>query len=147
MYTIQKVCKAPQQSHSRFPDAAFDLIVLKSVFTHLRPDAVQNYLKETRRMLSPDGRCLGTFFLLNGQQPSGAKAAEPSIHFKFGDDDWRFAQQEMPELAIAYPESRLEEMAGSAKLHIHSKHYGYWSGRPDGLSYQDIVLFDAAGVD
>ena len=54
----------------RFPfaDRSFDLILLKSVFTHMRPPDVSNYLGEVSRLMKNNGRCLATFFLLNDAQ-------------------------------------------------------------------------------
>src|SRR5829696_4204738 len=51
-----------------FEDRSFDLILLKSVFTHMRPAEVSNYVSEVARLLKKNGRCLATFFLLNDEQ-------------------------------------------------------------------------------
>ena len=47
-----------------FPDATFDFVCATSVFTHMLPAGVANYLREIRRVLRPGGRCLATFFVL-----------------------------------------------------------------------------------
>jgi len=54
-------------SEYEFPyeDASFDFVLLTSVFTHLLPDEVQNYLSEIERVLAPGERCFASFFLLN----------------------------------------------------------------------------------
>src|SRR5215207_3304195 len=59
----------------RFPfeDGTFDLILLKSVFTHMRSPDVSNYLSEVARLLTSNGRCLATFFLLNEEQATLAR--------------------------------------------------------------------------
>jgi ubiquinone/menaquinone biosynthesis C-methylase UbiE len=38
---------------------------MKSLFTHIRPAEVENYLREMARVLKPGGRCLAAFFMLN----------------------------------------------------------------------------------
>src|SRR6202165_3745879 len=123
-----------------FPSASFDIIVLKSVFTHLRPEEVQTYLAEVSRLLAQNGVCLGTFFLMNDVQQSFHQKGRNSIDFRFGDGSWRYAIRDMPELAIAYREAELHQMAAGAHLTLKHTYYGSWSGRPDGLSYQDILL-------
>ncbi len=45
----------------------FDLVVLTSVFTHLLPDDLQNYLAEIARVMKPGARCFITYFLLNSE--------------------------------------------------------------------------------
>jgi SAM-dependent methyltransferase len=54
-------------SEYEFPyaEASFDFVLLTSVFTHLLPDEVENYLSEIERVLAPGGRCFASFFLLN----------------------------------------------------------------------------------
>jgi SAM-dependent methyltransferase len=54
-------------SEYRFPygDEKFDLIFLKSVFTHMLPEDVEHYTKEIMRTLKTEGRALITLFLLN----------------------------------------------------------------------------------
>src|SRR6185369_17610352 len=42
---------------------SFDVVLLKSVLTHMRPAEVENYLREVARLLKETGRCLVTFFL------------------------------------------------------------------------------------
>lgn len=45
-----------------YPDASFSFVFLTSVFTHMLPADVQNYLREIRRVMTQDGRCFATFF-------------------------------------------------------------------------------------
>jgi SAM-dependent methyltransferase len=54
-------------AEARFPyaDASFDFVFQISVLTHLLPDAMALYLRETARVLRPGGRSYITFFLLN----------------------------------------------------------------------------------
>ena len=47
-------------SEYEFPyeDASFDFVLLTSVFTHLLPNEVENYLSEIQRVLAPGGGVL-----------------------------------------------------------------------------------------
>jgi SAM-dependent methyltransferase len=75
-------------SEYRFPfeDDTFDLIFLTSVFTHLVPEDVQNYLSEISRLLKPDGVCFSTWFLLGhdaGVKYMNAHSKEGRVGFGF----------------------------------------------------------------
>ena len=119
-----------------FADQSFDLILLKSVFTHMRPPEVSNYLSEVARLLKSDGRCLATFFLLNDEQAKGAN----DLAFNYGEGEWRYVHEHSPESAVAYDESFVMKLLEKYGLVVEKKMYGRWSGREDGLSYQDILL-------
>jgi SAM-dependent methyltransferase len=123
-----------------FGDRSFDLILLKSVFTHMRPPEVSNYLSEVARLLKSDGRCLATFFLLNDEQASLANRGANDLSFNFGEGEWRYVHEHSPESAVAYDESFVMELLEKYGLVVEKRFYGRWSGREDGLSYQDILL-------
>ncbi len=128
-----------------FPPASFDLILLKSVFTHMRPAEVARYLHEIGRLLDGDGCCLATFFLLNDTQQRLAAEGRNAFDFRFGDDAWRYIDETSPETAVAFEERTLSEMLEQAGLRLRGPiRYGSWSGRDDGLSFQDILLIEWA---
>ena len=54
-------------SEYRFPfkDESFDFIFLYSVFTHMLPEDVENYMKEIYRILKKGGKCSISYFLIN----------------------------------------------------------------------------------
>jgi hypothetical protein len=126
-----------------FEAEGFDLILLKSVFTHMRPQGVDNYLGETAHLLSQNGRCLATLFLLHEQQRQLAAQGLNQLDFAFGDGPCRSVYKHSPESAIAYDEgfvlSLLEKHGLALKGPIR---YGRWSGLAEGLSYQDILLLE-----
>ena len=122
-----------------FDEGSFDLILLKSVFTHMRPPEVSNYLREVARLLKSNGRCLATFFLLNEEQ---ARLAN-DLEFKYGEGVWRYRLEHSPESAVAYDESHVMELLEQHGLRLQAPvYYGRWAGRKDGLSYQDILLLE-----
>jgi SAM-dependent methyltransferase len=123
-----------------FEDRSFDLILLKSVFTHMRPPEVSNYLSEVARLLKRDGRCLATFFLLNDEQAALASRGANDLAFNFGEGEWRYVHQHSPESAVAYDESFVMQLLEQRGLAVEKRIYGSWSGREDGLSYQDILI-------
>jgi SAM-dependent methyltransferase len=123
-----------------FADCSFDLILLKSVFTHMRPPEVSNYLSEVARLLKRDGRCLATFFLLNDEQAALASRGANDLAFNFGEGEWRYVHEHSPESAVAYDENLVMQLLEKNGLAVEKKIYGHWSGRDDGLSYQDILI-------
>jgi SAM-dependent methyltransferase len=127
----------PDEFRFPFEPSSFDTILLKSVFTHLRPEATRNYVSEIQRLLRPGGCCLSTFFVLDQVATAGFR---PALEFKFGNGEWRYAMRNLPELAIAYSEESIGEMVAWAGLTIEAMHPGSWSGRPGGLSYQDLYV-------
>lgn len=124
-----------------FDDRQFDFIFLTSVFTHMLPEGIKNYLAEIARLLSVEGRALLTFFLLNEPQQALATQGRNAIDFKFGSGVYRTRSEVVLESAVAYDEAFVRDIIDGVSLElVPPVHYGTWSGRPDGLSYQDILL-------
>lgn len=126
--------------HFPFADRSFDLILLKSVFTHMRPPDVSNYLAEVSRLLKNDGRCLATFFLLNDAQARLAQQGANDLAFRYGEGEWRYVHEHSPESAVAYDEAFVMQLLARYGLKVEQCFYGTWTGREDGLSYQDMLL-------
>lgn len=126
-----------------FPDRSFDVILLKSVFTHLRPPEVDLYLREVTRLLSNRGRCLATFFLLNPRQNELEQRGLNEIAFDYGDESFRYAYRNSPESAVAFSESFVMNSLSKHELSLRQPVlYGTWSGLPDGLSFQDMLVIE-----
>ena len=124
-----------------YDSCSFDLILLKSVFTHMRPGEVDNYLGEVARLMKNDGRCLATFFLLNEQQARLAREGKNALPFPYGEGVWRYRYEHSPESAVAYDETYVLELLDKHGLALKTPiQYGHWSGRNDALSFQDILL-------
>jgi ubiquinone/menaquinone biosynthesis C-methylase UbiE len=128
-----------------FDSHSFDVVLLKSVFTHMRPAEVENYLREVARLLKEKGRCLATFFLLNQEQKALAAEGRNVLTFGFGTEDWRYVYEHSPESASAYDESYILNLLAKHGLRLRAPvHYGHWSGRMAGLSFQDILIIERA---
>lgn len=130
-------------SSFRFPyeDSSFDFVFLKSVFTHLLPDAIQNYLAEIRRVLKPTGSSLVTSFLMNAESReliARGKSTLPLIHPFEG---CFVVDQLFPETAVGVPESDFMDWCNdSGPFIVKPVRYGSWCGRANFTSYQDIVI-------
>ena len=130
-------------SSFRFPyeDASFDFIFLKSVFTHLLPDSIQNYLREIKRVIKPSGTCLATLFLINEESTGLIRAGQSTLNLAPYSDGCYVADPKFPETAVGIPESLFLEWCGNMGLIPQMPiRYGSWCSRQQHMSYQDIVL-------
>jgi ubiquinone/menaquinone biosynthesis C-methylase UbiE len=123
------------------PDGSIDFLVMASVLTHMLPQGVDRYLKESARVLKPGtGRCLVSFFLLNEESEAGIEALNASYRFLYRRQDHAVEDPHRPEDAVAYGEDWVVDLIRESDLEIHSIHRGSWSGRPGSLSFQDLVV-------
>jgi SAM-dependent methyltransferase len=126
-----------------FPDGAFSVVVLKSVFTHMVPVDVRHYLDEVSRVLQPGGRAVITYFLLNREAQrfiDGGLASVPMPFDHGGDALCRVANPDVPEQAIAHDEQRVRAFYAEANLAPCEIVFGNWSGRPSLLGLQDLII-------
>ena len=115
-----------------------DIVILKSVFTHLLPDDVTHYLREIRRVLRPSGTALITAFVFDQVDEVVRR------RFPFEADDYRYARADSPESGVAYPRAWLLPAVAAAGLEGTILR-GFW--RPQDvrpIAYQDIVLARSA---
>ena len=129
-------------SEYRFPfeDQSFDFVVLTSVFTHLLPADRDNYISEIARVLRPKGRCFGTFFLLDYEARRRVHDGREAVGFRFERSGYWTNNQRIPEAAVAFEEADVREKFEGNGLQIIEVQYGAWSGRDDGVGWQDIVV-------
>jgi len=130
----------------RFPydSSSFDVAYAASVFTHLVPAAAANYLRETRRVLRPGGRCLFSFFLLDRYRGRGTSSCELYEFEHLIEGGVATHDAERPEAVIAYSRARLEKLAADAGLRVERVLPGYWTASDDAVTNeQDLVVFVA----
>jgi SAM-dependent methyltransferase len=128
----------------RFPcdDESIDFAFATSVFTHMRPPEVKQYLKELRCSLKPDRRAFLTFFIINDVALSFMEQGKSSPAFHAETKGFYTIDSRTPERAIAYSESVIRELCRDAGLLLQEPiRYGSWSGREAILnSHQDVVI-------
>ena len=126
-------------SSFRFPydDGSFDFAIANSVFTHMLPDEVDNYLGELNRVLRPGGVCYLTFFLFDEKTawPTGFGFPHDYGYYRLMDDVVKSAN-------VAFEEKHLRRMTAGHGFKIQQLHFGYWRGLPkaDCKDFQDIVV-------
>lgn len=129
--------------HFHFPykKNSFDFVILLSVFTHMVPKDLENYMREIFRVLKKGGKCFMTFFLLNTYSLSSLHHKRTTIVFPAKYLQYRVLDPRNPECAVAYNEDFIEAILKKSgfqkKLPIH---YGSWSGRKKSWDYQDLII-------
>lgn len=129
----------PEEYNLPFDGATFDFVCLNSVFTHMPPGAVRNYLKEVSRVLKPSGTCFITWYLLNPES-KGLIAEERSI-LAFrprSGEAWSLNGKNWGD--VAYEEGWVRQAYTDCGLAPQNPHFGSWCGRTEFLSGQDIVI-------
>jgi SAM-dependent methyltransferase len=122
-----------------FPNQDFDFIFLGSVFTHLLPDAVEQYLREISRLLRPGGVCVASYFLLNDETRTGVEARRSFMAFPYEHPSGACLLHDVakPEAAVALDEAFVRRQYEHARLRIRDVRRGrWWSGLADD---QDVV--------
>lgn len=127
----------------KFPYEAnsFDLVVLTSVFTHMMPEDVKNYLHEINRVLKSNGKCLVTFFILNNESKTFMKS-NSGFNFEYNFGSYSLMNKDVKEANIAFEENFLTDSIHESNLIIEKTLYGFWSGRPknEAFDYQDTMV-------
>lgn len=132
----------------RFPyeDKSFDFVFLTSVFTHLLPADLENYLSEIARVMRPGATCFITFFILNSESEALISAGKSDFKFKYRYENHAVESEKGPEDAVAYKEQYVRDLFKSTQLEISGPiRFGYWCGRnkfsaKKDVEYQDIII-------
>jgi SAM-dependent methyltransferase len=125
----------------RFPfaDGTFDVVFLGSVFTHLLPDATDNYIREIGRVLAPGGTMVASFFLLDESTRADLAAGRSFMSFDIDHSSklCRLHDASVPEAAVAIDEPFVTRALAQSGLRIRDIRRGRWS---QGISDdQDVV--------
>jgi len=130
-------------SQYKFPyaDETFDFVYLTSVFTHMFPDDVVNYLGEISRVMKKGGTCVISYFIWNDESSSLVHAGKSGINFKRQTDGFFVMDENVPEDATCFSDEFLFGAYAKFGLKITTPiHFGHWCGRDNGLSYQDLLI-------
>ncbi|MCP4766455.1 MAG: class I SAM-dependent methyltransferase [Gammaproteobacteria bacterium] len=129
--------------HYRFPyeDNSFDLVFLKSLFTHMIGPETRAYLSEIARVLKPNAKCFITYYILNDESRRLIKNGSSILDFQHQADGCYTIDPKVPEYTLSFDEKVLRSFYQENNLTIEEPiHFGSWPGREDALSFQDIVI-------
>jgi SAM-dependent methyltransferase len=125
-YNPTAKCRA-STFHFPYPDNSSDFVFLTSVFTHMLPEDLGNYVAEIGRVLKPNGKCFASFFLLTADSLHGMDTPETGRRFPCEQDaHCRVADPDWPEDAVAYDESFVRGLFEKAGLGIEEVVHGSW---------------------
>jgi SAM-dependent methyltransferase len=136
----------PETYRFPFEDGTFDVAYAASLYSHLLPESLSNYLVESRRVLKPGGRCLFSFFLLDFYRGAGTTNAP---FYELGNPLPGYAgvavrSMEHPEEIIGYQSEVIRKVAEGCGLRVERILPGYWSqSQPVQVNEQDMILFEA----
>jgi SAM-dependent methyltransferase len=117
---------------------SFDFVVLSSVFSHMLPDDVTNYLAQIARVLRPGGRAVISCYLLNARKRAAIAPGRSALTFSHAGPGYWAEFAAMPEAAIAYDEAWLRALHEACGLQIVETFEGEWAtSRTQG---QDIII-------
>ena len=120
-------------------DDSVDFAFATSVFSHMEPAAIANYLGETRRVLRPDGRFVATLFVMDEEARRASEHATFSFPHHEGEAWYMTLRPRSANVAIeADAWRRMVDEAGWEHLDVRP---GMWSGRTGPtLDFQDVAI-------
>ncbi len=134
-----------------YQDQSFDFVWLTSVFTHMLPAEVSNYLAEISRMLKPGGRCLFTLFLIPKSDP-GRRLRTAGFDFPHLYSTEPNAASPIawvmdlntPHANVAFAMDWIDQELANHGLVIKHQLLGYWdsSNPANGIDFQDIIVVE-----
>jgi len=123
-----------------FADQEFDLVILGSVFTHMLPADMRQYMSEIARVLKPGGRSTISYFLLNAESErciAEGRSTLPITHEVA--PGCKVLSAAIPERAVAYDQNDILQLYAQYDLKA-TLSYGSWCGRTTYQSYQDMII-------
>jgi SAM-dependent methyltransferase len=121
-----------------YPDAAFDVVVLSSVFTHMLPADMRNYLTEIARVMKPGGRCVISYYLMTPDRRVTTSEGRGAFAFAHRGDGYWAELADMPEAALAYDEPDVLAAFGARDFTIVEYFPGKWADSPN--QSQDVFV-------
>jgi len=124
-------------------DHRYDIVMANSVFTHMLPDGIVNYLGECNRILTTGGRLFCTFFIQPDDLTAGGPVNDSARYtFPHRREGYRVQHNDCDEHVVNYRERDIRKMCESAGFHILDIKWGSWRGNADYVDFQDIVIGD-----
>jgi SAM-dependent methyltransferase len=121
-----------------YPSDSFDFVVLGSVFSHMLPADLSNYLSEIARVLRPGGRAVISCYLLSEAKRAAVKTGGGGFSFSHPGPGYWAEFAALPEAAIAYQEDWMFALYAQNRLTVDEYIPGLWSTQP--VQSQDMII-------
>lgn len=131
----------PYRYRLPFENETFDFVFLASVFTHMLPPGMENYLAEISRVLKVGGRCLMTYFLQNDDTAKLIRSGKSIYRFKHRWGNCVVDKIDSPENVVGYDLDAVYRYLHATGFVLDRPIlFGNWSGRTTGVSFQDMIV-------
>jgi len=126
----------------RFPadNNTFDLAILSSIFTHMLPEEIENYVAELARVLKPGGRCFVTVFLFDNEAESAVATGSTIFDFRHPIGPCLTFDRHAPEEGIACWKQWFLDLVERNGFRIDVLQLGNWRGVRSYEISQDCVV-------
>jgi len=126
----------------RFPfsDGSFDLAVACSVFTHMLPDEIENYVSEVFRVLKTGGRRFMSVFLFDVEAETAVATGSTIFDFRHPIGPCLTFDRERPEEGIACRKDWFLELIEANRFRVDAVQGGNWRRIRSHQISQDYVV-------
>lgn len=128
-----------------YSDDSFDFACAISVFTHMLPDELENYLTQLHRTLKNRGHAVLTFFVLDDESISLMKNQKDGIHFDhIVDAKHALMDANVKSANVGYQRTYLKQLLHDQHFQIIHEFKGRWCGRASdhSLAFQDVLVIE-----
>jgi len=141
LYRLDTNEKAAELSFP-YENDSFDFVFLTSVFTHMLPEDVENYINEIQRVLKKDKKCFATFFVIDEEYET-TKNSNSLKSFPYDKGNYSLMDESVKEANVAYKKNYLFDLLKKHNFEVENFIKGSWSGTQDSLlkEHQDIIIF------
>ncbi len=111
-----------------------------SVTTHMWMPAINNLLGNLNAVVKPDGVCVNTWLIIDDFARYALSSGVADRKLPYVVDGAHTYSRENPLVCTAYDLGAVEAAYEAAGHRIQKIYWGSWSGRENGVTYQDIVV-------
>ncbi|MCW2118980.1 class I SAM-dependent methyltransferase [Flavobacterium sp. 7A] len=140
LYNLSTTDKAASLKFPYLNDS-FDFVFLTSVFTHMMPEDVENYIQQIQRVLRKDKICFCTFFIID-EQSKKSMNNNGSKKFPYDYGNYSLMDKNVKEANVAYHKEYLMTLFEKHHLQVTRFIRGNWSGVEPGEfnEHQDVLI-------